>query len=503
MFVRKKINKSGKISVQIIDKSRGKYKVVKTIGSSFDQIDVEKFLANAQNWINAQKGELELDFSNSSQQILSVLDSIESLENVGIELLLGSLFDKIGFNQIQDRIFRFLVLSRLSYPTSKLKTTDYLKKYHNIILDVNGVYRYLDKLYNKQKDQVQLISYQHTLKLFENKISIVFYDVTTMYFEIESEDELRKTGFSKEGRHQNPQIVLGLLVAKNGYPLAYEVFEGKKYEGHTMLPIINAFKTKYKITELMVVADAGLLSNDNIVELQKGVYQYILGARLKNTTEAIKKVVLGLKLRNGESIIIKGENDAKTVVSYSDARARKDAYNRERGVEKLKKQISSGKLGKKNINNRGYNKFLVIKNEVDIALDQEKVNIDKKWDGLKGYVTNSSLSKEEIIENYNHLWQIEKAFRISKTDLKVRPIYHRVQRRIEAHLCITFTAYKIYKELERQLKINESKLSPEKAIDIAKTIMAVTIIHPVTKIKFKKNLILTQEQKYLAEMFDF
>lgn len=147
-------------------------------------------------------------------------------------------------------------------------------------MDVQVIYRYLDKLYNTQKEQVQDISYRHTLKVLNHQISIVFYDVTTIYFEAESEDELRKTGFSKDGKHQHPQIVLGLLVSKGGYPLAYDIFEGNKFEGHTMLPIINAFKEKYKLHKLIIVADAGLLSKENISQLQKENYEYIWGQGL-------------------------------------------------------------------------------------------------------------------------------------------------------------------------------------------------------------------------------
>jgi hypothetical protein len=193
MYIRKKVNRSGKVSVQIIDKSSGKYSVIKTIGCSAEITLVEKFVSEAESWIKNKKGSQEIDFDNSYQQLESLLDGIETIENIGLELLLGKLFDEIGFNKIKDNIFRYLVLSRLSYPTSKLKTTDYLLKYHNISIDINGVYRYLDKLYNKQKELVQQISYDHTLKILDNEISIVFYDVTTMYFEIESEDELRKT----------------------------------------------------------------------------------------------------------------------------------------------------------------------------------------------------------------------------------------------------------------------------------------------------------------------
>lgn len=297
-------------------------------------------------------------------------------------------------------------------PSSKLKTTDCLYKYHGLSIDFEAVYRYIDKLYNKQKELVQRISYAHTLKVLEQQASVVFYDVTTLYFEIESEDELRKTGFSKDGKHQNPQIVLGLLVAKHGYSLAYDVFEGKKFEGHTMMPILDTFKQKYKIHELLVVADAGLLSKQNIDELIVGGYKYILGARLKNSSEGIKRAVLGLKLSNGESTVLAINEQEKLVISYSDKRASKDAHNRDRAIEKLKAQIKSGKLGKKNINNRGYNRFLKIESEVVIRFDEDKMKADILWDGLKGYITNTDLNKDEIIENYNHLWHIKKAFRV-------------------------------------------------------------------------------------------
>lgn len=478
--------------------------MVKTIGCSSDERVISRLLEDAERWISRKRGAIELDFGNDRQYMTAILDGIKSLENVGIELLLGKIFDEIGFNQIKDDLFRHLVLSRLSWPSSKLKTTDYLSKYHNIRIDVQTVYRYMDKLHSKQKDKVQEISYRHTLSILGNKMNIVFYDVTTMYFETESEDEMRKTGFSKDGKHQNPQIVLGLLVSKNGYPLSYEIFEGNKFEGHTMMPVIKAFKEKFKIEDFLVVADAGLLSNDNIRALESEGYHYILGAKLKNEAEDIKKAVLELKLDNGQSAVINDpKKKVRIVVSYSDSRAKKDAHNRERGIEKLKKQIKTGKLSKKNINNRGYNKFLKIKGEVALEIDQQKIEQDGQWDGLKGYITNSKLSKEEVIENYKQLWQIEKAFRVSKTDLKVRPVFHRAQRRIEAHICITFAAYKVYKELERQLKEKGADMSPEKAIDIARTIMAIKIVHHRTREVFERTLILRKEQENLAKLFDF
>lgn len=502
MFVRKKKNKSGKFSVQVIDKSSGKYKMLKTIGSSADVDKVEELVKLGKNWIATKTNSLEFDFSGDRRLTEEVLNNIEQINISGITLLLGKLFDEVGFDKIGSELLKTLVILRLSFPASKLKTVDLLQRYQSIDINVQDVYRYLDKLYSIHKELVQQISYQHTLKILGNVISIIFYDVTTLYFQIDDEDEIRKRGFSKEGRHQNPQIVLGLLVSVGGYPLSYEIFEGNKFEGHTMLPIIESFKVKYNLGKLVIVADSGLLSNQNITDLQKKGYEFILGARIKNETEIIKEKILGMDLKDGESKIIDKQDLLKLIISHSDKRAKKDMYNRERGIERLEKKIKSGKLTKSSINNRGYNKYLKMEGEINVTIDKEKSEFDKKWDGLKGYVTNTNLSAKDIIENYGHLWKIEQAFRISKHDLKIRPIYHRLQRRIEAHITINFVSYKIYKELERQLKVKGSDLSPEKAIEIAKTIYSIKVNVPTLKESITKTLVLNDEQKYLVNLFE-
>lgn len=476
--------------------------VLRSFGSFSTKTEEDILVAKAKQWINFKLGTAEFDFSNSDVYLEQFFNSITSMKRVGYDLLLGKIFDEIGFNKIKDEYFRELVLARLSFPKSKLKTTEYLFRYKDIDWDEDRLYRYLDKLHNKQKELVQQISFKHTLGLLKNNIGVVFYDVTTLYFEIDEEDELRKTGFSKEGKHQSPQIVLGLLVSKNGYPLAYEIFEGNKFEGHTMLPVIETFKSKYNLTQLIIIADSGLLSNTNVNQLRERNYEFILGARIKNESRVVQEKILSLKLSNGESAIIK-KDGLKLIISYSEDRAKKDRYNREKGLRKLEKQIIRGRLTKANINNRGYNKFLKLEGEITVIMDKEKVIEDSRWDGLKGYLTNANLTKDQIIENYQHLWQIEMAFRISKTELKIRPIYHRLQRRIEAHICLSFTAYKVYKELERQLKEKKSLLSVNKAIEIAENIMEITISLPQTGKTLTKTLLLTDDQKQLNTIFDF
>jgi len=500
MFVRKKVNKSGVVSIQVITKVNGKSKLVRTIGSSSEGKLIDELVEKGYQFITTFGGQKTFDFSDESSLLRSAYQSINSHTEVGTELLLGKIFDDIGFNAVGDSIFRQLVLSRLTFPVSKLKTSDYLYKYHDLDYPVQQIYRYMDKLHSTHKEIVQQISYEHTKKILGNQISVVFYDVTTLYFEIDQEDELRRTGFSKEGRHQNPQIVLGLLVSKNGYPLAYDIFEGNKFEGYTMLPVLDSFKEKYNLGQMVIIADSGLLSKSNIEELQARNYEFILGARIKNEKRDIQSKILSLILKNGESAVVE-KDSLRLIVTYSDGRAKKDRQNREKGLRKLQKQIKTGRLTKSSINNRGYNKYLKMDGEINIAIDYEKFDADAQWDGLKGYLTNTSLSKDEIIENYGYLWQIEKAFRISKTDLKIRPVYHRLPRRIETHICISFVSYKVYKELERQLREMKLKLSPEKAIEIAKIIYQVkakTQNGEVTHI-----LLITEEQQNLAQLFNF
>ena len=370
MFIRELRHKNGRIYIQVVDKSSGRYKVLKSFGSSLTSEGVLELKKLASIWINEHQCVREIDFTHEIEQIEQMLSGITQLKLAGIELVLGRIFDEIGFNKINDELFRSLVLYRLVYPKSKLKTTEYLYRYEQKEWSEDAIYRYMDKLHSTQKELVQQISYAHSLKVLGGQINVVFYDVTTLYFEIDQEDELRKTGFSKEGKHQNPQIILGLLVSKNGYPLAYDIYQGNKFEGHTLLPIINSFKSKYKIEKLTIIADSGLLSQSNIDELQTKNYEFILGARIKNQKYTVQQKILNLQLKNGESQLIQ-TNDLKLIVSYSDDRAKKDRYNREKGLRKLEKQVRTGKLTKSSINNRGYNKYLKLEGELNVKIDLE------------------------------------------------------------------------------------------------------------------------------------
>ena len=413
----------------------------------------------------------------------------------GTQLLLNQVYDSIGFDRIPDEILRHLVIARVSQPRSKLATVDYLKSYYDEDIDLNRIYRYMDKLYNTQMELAQQISVEHTRKIFGDKIGLMFYDVTTLYFETSQTDALREPGFSKDGKTAESQVVLGLLVSEGGYPLSYSLFNGSQYEGFTMIPMIDDFKQRFTLgADFVVVADSGLMNKNNVALLQEAGYKYILGARIKNEGASVKQWILSLEKKDKTSYEHKRQNGERLIVSYSEKRAKKEAYNRNRGIARLRKAYKSGHITKQQFNKQEYNKLLEI--------SEEKIAEDCKWDGLKGYITNTDLDAERVIAQYHGLWVVERAFRISKGTLEMRPIFHFTERRIEAHICICFIAYKVYKELERLIGINKIDMGVDHVLGAAKTITTIRIKMPENGTYFTKTLFLTEKHLAIKSLFD-
>lgn len=502
MFLRKKRNKSGSVSVQVIDKSSG-YRVLYTAGSAKKPEEIRKLTFKAERFMAGNQTPL---FSFKTKEDTALEGFIKGLSNahirtIGPELIFGTVFDRIGFNVIPEELFRHIVIARLAYPTSKVKTADYLFRYRGVSVSPDEIYRFLDRLNKKYKAVIEKITYEHTKKTL-GSITVVFYDMTTLYFESENEDDLRKIGFSKDGKFQCPQIMLGLLVGQNGFPIGYDLFEGNTFEGKTLVPTLQALQKRYGFDKPTVVADAGLLSKENIKSLQEEGYRFILGARIKNESRDVQQKILeqSSNVSDGSCFIIEKSDSVKLIVNFSEKRKRKDAHNREKGLRKLKEKIQSGKLTKAHINNRGYNKFLSLSGEVAVTLNTEKISEDECWDGLKGYLTtDTDLDPKRVLEEYRHLWMIERAFRISKTDLRARPIFHYKRKRIESHLCIVFVAYAVWKELERILKSKNISMSPERAAELTHTMYAMEYVLPDSEESGRAVLKMDGEQELLRE----
>lgn len=482
--------------------------MVKTIGSNSDPEKINELFRKGKKWIadrvNGQDMFEQKTAEEEEEQVVKhLLSNVDNILINGNEKLISRVYSRIGFNKVNNEILRYLTIARLSQPMSKSATVDYLKSYFDKDIKLEKIYRYLDKLYNTQQEEIQQISVSHTKEILGNKIGLLFYDVTTLYFETDKKDELREKGFSKDGKHGQSQVVLGLLVSKDGYPLSYSLFNGSQYEGRTMLPVLEDFIQRFELDDFVIVADSGLMSKSNIALLEKQGYKYIIGGRIKNESKKIKKWVLEQK--KGKGLFHERDKDGKRlIVGYSEKRAKKDEHNREKGIKRLKKAFKSGKITKDKVNKRGYNKFLEISDDIEVSISREKIEADQKWDGLKGYVTNTQLPAKEVHKQYRGLWVIERAFRVTKGTLQVRPMFHFTPPRIEAHVCICFVAYKVYKELERILKSRDFDLSVDSVLAIAKTITTVKV-----KIKLPKSgkivnetMFFTPKQKSIKKLFE-
>lgn len=333
MFVRRKRNSSGTFSVQIIQKVNRINKVVKTLGSSADEDKLDILERQAKLEIERLQGQAFLFSKERDKSLTSILSEVSNneIELVGPDRILGKIYESIGYESLGiDELSRDLVMSRLVYPGSKLKTIDYLARYKNKDISVYSIYRYMDKIHKEFKDKVEEVTFGHFKRVLGGQIGIVFYDMTTLYFETPDEDDLRKIGYSKDGKHQHPQIKLGLLVGPEGYPLGYDIFEGNIYEGHTLVPVLENIEKKFSIGKPVVIADAGLLSNANIHALIDHGYKFVLGGKIRNESKEIKDAVQRLEISEGKPGEVH-KNGYRLVVSFSEKRLKKDAYNRKKG----------------------------------------------------------------------------------------------------------------------------------------------------------------------------
>lgn len=499
MFTRLKTNKSGSTSVHVISK-RPYYHVVKSFGTSRDPHKIEQMRLLAEDFISGKNLRLPINPQISLVEFMQQHLRADSITQIGPELIFGTIFDQIGFNALDDDIFRLLVIARIVHPFSKVATVRYLSDYLQEDIDINRIYRFLDRLEDKNRNFVSKVAYNYTRETL-GEIHFVFYDITTLYYESSREDEFRIPGYSKDGKFHKPQILLGFLLAQDGYPISYEVFEGNTFEGHTLIPSIKALCAKFSIKDPIIIADSGMLSSSNLKALRNAKLRYIVGARIKNINKDDQDKVLSAIPQKDSSSEIELDELHRLIITHSTKREEKDKYNRERGIRKLKKKMKSGKLTKSNINNRGYNKYLKLEGHTKISFDNELVETDANWDGLKGYITNvdkNCLDKDQIVKNYTNLWLIERAFKISKTDLKIRPIYHRVLRRIRAHIAISFAAYTIIIEVERRLRAKNSSIGIQRTIEVSKLIRRTNFsLRENPSVRFSKVFGINQEVERL------
>ena len=498
MYIRVKTSNNNRTTfVQIVQSVRAagrvSQRIVRHIGVAKDDTELEKLKtlaesirlkleARGQQYLFKPEEVISLkkpDATNESSDYNVNLGNLVEEQRLvaGIHEAYGKLFDDLGYtkvtsspsrNKMMAEVFKNIVLARIANPASKRASVLKLEEDFGLTINLDRVYRMMDKLNGPEIERLKKITYENTLGLLGQKINVIFYDATTIYFESFDEDELKANGFSKDCKHNQPQVLLALMVTTGGLPVDYEVFAGNTFEGSTLVPALTKVRQKYDIEKVVFVADSAMLSKENMAELESlkgGSFSFIVGARLKNLNTSLKSKILDIDNYKETTQGLKiGQFDLpgkKLIVSFSAKRARKDSLDRKKAIEKLKAKLGKSKSIKANISNNSYRKYLKIQGSSSIELYEDKIAADSAWDGLHGVVTNSELSASQVLEKYKELYHVEAAFRVTKHDLAVRPVYHWKPGRIKAHIAICYCAYCLVKQMEYRVNLQYEKLSIE------------------------------------------
>ena len=431
--------KSGKVAVQVYTIANRKRNILKHLGSSGIKSEIKDLKEQAANWIQEEMNKNGL-FQDNQDSFFKNYKYLGFSYKFAYDFL-SKIFDDFNFDNHTNKLFKDLCIAQILEPSSKRQNLLFLERFFGINHNLNNLYEYLSIYDQNLKDSLEKEALQIAQKQFNFDFSFVLYDVTTLYFESFKNDEFKRPGFSKDSKSNQPQIVIGLIVTKEGFPVHYEVFNGNTFEGNTFIPIVLDFKNKYKIEDITVVADSAMFSKLNFDKLKENKINYIVGARLLNQKkELLSQIELSLKKIDKETIRI-----SDLIVEYSETRYAKDKREMEKQVERARvyQNSKSTKLRKL--------KFL--KNDkAKYYLDQGLIDKNTKLLGLKGYFTNLQLPNNEIVDYYHNLFKIEHAFRIAKSDLEMRPIYHFKKQSIQNHILICFVSLSLSVFLELKNK---------------------------------------------------
>lgn len=500
MFLKKDRKPNGRIYLSIVEGYREsttgktKHRKVKSLGyvdeleKEFDD-PISHFTEVAkQMTLEANQNSIPLNFSFSSGE---TIDSSSVLrKNLGF-VVLSFFYHKLDIAKFfinrqrnlnikysLNNIFQLLVYSRALNPCSKKEA---FETRNNLFLDVelgiNDLYRSLD-YFNHYKDALLLHLHEMIRLNYGRDTKNVYYDVTNYYFEIKEPDDFRKKGVSKENR-TNPIVQMGLLIDNQGLPISYKLFEGNTNDSETLMPVLDDLKDDYGLGKVIVVADKGINTGENIAYNIIKKNGYIYSQTVRGGTAELKKYVLnekgyivnsdGFKIKsrvvttkiwivNDKGKRVQVDIDQKQVVFYSPDYDKRAKYERSKAVEKAGKLMVKAKNG--SLSKNGAAKYIkstkVDKQTGEIpklsemhCLDSDKILEEEKYDGYYAIVTSElNMPNEEILAAYRNLWKIEESFKITKTDLKTRPVHVSTKEHIEAHFLTCFVALLLLRLLQ-------------------------------------------------------
>lgn len=521
MYIRrKKSPNSPRQSIQIVEgyrneKGNVKQRIVRHLGVFVDEIEETKLVALAEDLILKIKAEREMASPQTSftfslgspkkgrparkalSDIMPVAkvrleDIVEDYRVIeGVHEVAGYVYDQMNFDKILTKkrdaqILKDMTLARMVAPNSKRGLANYLKEQFDIEHDLDASYRMMDKLHD-EIPKIKELAFNSTLALIPNKeVSLVFFDVTTLYFESTEIDDLRKFGYSKDHRFNTTQAVLALATNEDGLPLGYELFAGNAAEVKTLLASIKSWESFMDIRDVCFIADRAMFSKTNLDALDASGYRYIVAAKLKTLKTGLKEQILNgdnyapSLMGNEFAWIAEFEHEGKRLItSYKSKRAINDTKERQNILSKIEKTIGQKGSTKKLISNSGVKKYTST-DDSTTYLDEDKITKDAMWDGLHGVITNDkNISAKEAIGKYSRLWVIEQAFRINKHNLQMRPIFHWTPRRIESHIAMCYMSFAVLKQIEYKVALTQ-KISINNIVESLIGVQASILKHTKT-----------------------
>lgn len=522
MFVRVKTTpNSPRNAVQLVESVREgktvKQKIVRHIGTARDADE----LARLKDLAQVVKAQLEADTQpglfppeDVAGQVIAAqrrqdaaplkvdLRQLRETQRIvsGIHAVYGAMYQTLGLDRLlpawryraSHKTLYHSVMARLANPDSKRASVRALEEDFGVQVSLPQVYRMMDLLDDTCIERLNTLAGEQAQALLGGALRVLFFDCTTLYFESFTEDDLKQPGYSKDARFKECQVLLALAVTEAGLPVRYTVLPGATFEGHSLIPVVKALQADCQAEEAVLVADRGLLSEDNLKALEEADLSYIVGARLKSLPQAIQTQALDasgyetLKDSDGARVRDITHKTRRLVVSFSPVRAEKDRHDRDKALRKLCRKLAKSNHPKDLISNRGYKKYLNVEGESALTLNQDKINEAQRWDGLHGVITNlpQATTATTILNQYRGLWQVEDTFRVSKHDLKVRPIYHWTPRRIRAHIALAFMSLLCVRHLQYRMTLQARPVSPEVIRNALTHVQHSVLEHQQTKRRY-------------------
>ncbi len=534
MYVRIKAKTNNKLTVQIVESVRNGNKVTQKIVKHIGTVDSEdKKILEAMKRIaedklleleQERKNQLEL-FDNlpeikkgrkAKKELKDILptdkvtlaDVVEEKRIIeGVDEIAGKAYDEVGYGNLLPRgsnqLLKDIVLARLVFPYSKHRLCKVLFEEFDKEYDLNKLYRLMDQIHPKI-NKIKQITCSKTQSLMPGA-DVILFDVTTLHFESIEADEFREFGYSKNFRFNTTQVVLALATNEHGLPLGYELFKGNEAEVKTLIASINNWKSLFNINQVTFVGDRAMFSKDNLALMDEYGYKYVIAAKLRKLPQKIQADILEEKNYRldyyNKDIAWIGEfnlDNNRLITTYTPSRAKNDKNKRKQILDAIEPKTGNASKLIKN----GAKKYIKVESG-QTSIDEDKVTKDAMWDGMHGIITNiPDKHAKELLAKYHSLWHIEEAFRINKHDLKMRPIYHWTQERIESHIAICYMSFAVLKYIQYKVEITQIKFSVQDVLDVLMKVQSTIHVHKITKDKYRMPSSMSNNARYIYKAFD-